>query len=264
MAPVLVLLAVVIHACAPGGTKTYSMTALGGCCCWRVHDDRAPGAAHRRSPHRPGCDSRFPVPVQLAVALGALRRRRRRVGHLLRPGSAVRRSGVPRGAAGGRAQRASHSACARSSPAGSCRSPRCRRRIRRSVTYAPFWNPTGNQPTGTVTRTDRTRFPSMHGRLPSLHTAQPVQGVRNDAEDHRHNMQSRTSGRCGLRRSPRSVALDEARPEAGLPPVTAATRGCSDGDHAAEDRSVWLTNTVSSPRTRPPWYWPRRLCSGGW
>lgn len=29
MAPVLVLLAVVIHACAPDGTKTYSMTALG-------------------------------------------------------------------------------------------------------------------------------------------------------------------------------------------------------------------------------------------
>jgi hypothetical protein len=29
MAPVLVLLAVVIHACAPEGTKTYSMTALG-------------------------------------------------------------------------------------------------------------------------------------------------------------------------------------------------------------------------------------------
>src|SRR5246127_1264558 len=29
MAPVLVLLAVVIHACAPHGTKTYSMTALG-------------------------------------------------------------------------------------------------------------------------------------------------------------------------------------------------------------------------------------------
>jgi len=29
MAPILVLLAVVIHACAPDGTKTYSMTALG-------------------------------------------------------------------------------------------------------------------------------------------------------------------------------------------------------------------------------------------
>jgi len=29
MAPVLVLLAVVIHACAPDGTKTYAMTALG-------------------------------------------------------------------------------------------------------------------------------------------------------------------------------------------------------------------------------------------
>jgi hypothetical protein len=29
MAPVLVLLAAVIHACAPDGTKTYSMTALG-------------------------------------------------------------------------------------------------------------------------------------------------------------------------------------------------------------------------------------------
>ena len=29
MAPVLVLLAVVIHACAPEGTKTYSLTALG-------------------------------------------------------------------------------------------------------------------------------------------------------------------------------------------------------------------------------------------
>jgi hypothetical protein len=28
MAPILVLLAVVIHACAPDGTKTYSMTAL--------------------------------------------------------------------------------------------------------------------------------------------------------------------------------------------------------------------------------------------
>jgi len=66
------------------------------------------------------------------------------------------------------------------------------------------------------------------------------------------------------RRSPRSVALDEPRPEADLPPVTAAVRGCSAGDQAAEDRTVWLTNTVSSPRTRPPWYWPRRLCSGGW
>jgi hypothetical protein len=29
MAPILVLLAVVIHACAPESTKTYSMTALG-------------------------------------------------------------------------------------------------------------------------------------------------------------------------------------------------------------------------------------------
>jgi len=37
MAPVLVLLAVAIHACAPEGTKTCSMTALPWAgCCWRA------------------------------------------------------------------------------------------------------------------------------------------------------------------------------------------------------------------------------------
>ena len=106
MAPVLVLLAVVIHACAPEGTKTYSMTALG----WmlllagftmtvhlvqltvvrRIDPSAIQGFQYLFNWHWPS--------VLYGVDIV-------RMGHLLRPGSPVRRSGVPRGGACGRTQR---------------------------------------------------------------------------------------------------------------------------------------------------------------
>jgi hypothetical protein len=58
---------------------------------------------------------------------------------------------------------------------------------------------------------------------------------------------SDVSQRCGPRRSPRSVAVEEVRPEVGLPPVTAGPRAfvCYGGQLL----SVW--SGAGHPRSEP-------------
>jgi hypothetical protein len=69
--------------------------------------------------------------------------------------------------------------------------------------------------------------------------------------DHLYIMQSRTScRRCGPRRSPRSVAVEEVRPEVVLPPVTADPAPLKPTTPGRFSYALWHRWLQPAPRTQ--------------
>src|ERR1019366_1824369 len=96
------------------------------------------------------------------------------------------------------------------------------RRVRRTGPFPPrsrllpAWGPTAREPD-----TDRARSRARGG---GGALCPPLNRRSRQSRKSRSPADLALGRRCEPRRSPRSVAMDEARPEVGLPPVTAGTR----------------------------------------